>query len=37
MWHVLTLAGRVGVTGSGRGVSKYERMGKHKFDADGDE
>ncbi|WRT70829.1 uncharacterized protein IL334_007828 [Kwoniella shivajii] len=26
--------GRVGVTGSGRGVTEYERMGKHKFDAD---
>ncbi|OCF45527.1 hypothetical protein I317_00429 [Kwoniella heveanensis CBS 569] len=26
--------GRVGVVGSGRGVTEYERMGKHKFDAD---
>ncbi|WVF67891.1 hypothetical protein IAT40_002652 [Kwoniella sp. CBS 6097] len=24
----------VGVVGSGRGVTEYERMGKHKFDAD---
>ncbi|KAK8850654.1 hypothetical protein IAR55_004573 [Kwoniella newhampshirensis] len=29
--------GRVGVVGSGRGVTEYERMGKHKFDADKEE
>ncbi|WVR08733.1 hypothetical protein IAU60_005791 [Kwoniella sp. DSM 27419] len=29
--------GRVGVVGSGRGVTEYERMGKHKFDADKDQ
>ncbi|WWD20829.1 hypothetical protein CI109_105306 [Kwoniella shandongensis] len=29
--------GKVGVVGSGRGVTEYERMGKHKFDADKEE
>ncbi|ORY28032.1 hypothetical protein BCR39DRAFT_559732 [Naematelia encephala] len=29
--------GRVGVVGSGRGVTEYERMGKHKFDDAEDE
>jgi len=24
----------VGVTGSGKGVTEYERMGKHKFEKD---
>ncbi|ORX40802.1 hypothetical protein BD324DRAFT_612151, partial [Kockovaella imperatae] len=28
--------GRVGVTGSGKGVTEYERMGKHKFDTKDD-
>ena len=27
----------VGVTGSGRGVTEYERMGKHKFDTNEDD
>ncbi|WVQ63590.1 uncharacterized protein L199_001743 [Kwoniella botswanensis] len=29
--------GKVGVTGSGRGVTEYERMGKHKFATDKEE
>ncbi|WWC92426.1 uncharacterized protein L201_007383 [Kwoniella dendrophila CBS 6074] len=29
--------GKVGVTGSGKGVTEYERMGKHKFAADKEE
>ncbi|WVW80566.1 hypothetical protein I302_102552 [Kwoniella bestiolae CBS 10118] len=29
--------GKVGVVGSGRGVTEYERMGKHKFQADKEE
>ncbi|WVQ70802.1 hypothetical protein IAR50_000324 [Cryptococcus sp. DSM 104548] len=29
--------GRVGVVNSGRGVTNYERMGKHKFDEDRDD
>lgn len=29
--------GVVGVVGSGRGITQYERMGKHKFEADKEE
>ena len=33
----LTFCLAVGVVGSGRGVTEYERMGKHKFDEDKDD